>query len=303
MDCSLVIFYSTRLVSRFSFSSTMITGMIDLIRKLIPCSVRTGIRKLYSRIFKRHRLQASVYRALPALKCCIAYNKYGGYCVPESSRNRRAASKVLEGGVYEPEMLEFIAAHCGQGDIVHAGTYFGDFLPAMSAACGDSASIWAFEPNPENFRCACITCMLNGLENVNIENAGLGDAPDTMLVRTADEHGKSLGGGSEIVVADVGEAGGRFEKVKIVTIDDSIPADRDISIIQLDVEGYEQQALTGALKLIRRCKPIIILEVLPGSNLLASEWFSENITSIGYRYLESRHGNDILVCEAEEGKK
>src|SRR5882672_2138462 len=100
------------------------------------------------------------------LQCRVSYNKYGGYCVPSSSVHRPAAQKILSGDVWEPDTIEFMVNHVGDGDIVHAGAYFGDFIPALSQACKPSAKLWTFEPNPENYRCALITIEINGLRNV-----------------------------------------------------------------------------------------------------------------------------------------
>lgn len=230
-----------------------------------------------------------------ALRCAVAYNKYGGYCVPEASFHRPAARAVLSGEVYEPETVAYMAASCGNRDIVHAGTFFGDFLPALSGAIGPDALIWAFEPNPENFRCAKITLELNALGNVQLTHAGLGACREQMFVQTADTSGRSLGGASRIVKEEGAE---KREPVEIVAIDDVIAAERDIGILQLDVEGYEKEVLTGALATIRRCLPILIIEVLPGSNLIQSEWFSENILRLGYRHVSEMHGNSVYSCNA-----
>lgn len=86
------------------------------------------------------------------------------------------------------------------------------------------------------------------------------------------------------------------EPVQIVTIDDIVASDRSVSIIQLDVEGHEKEALTGALKTIQRCHPIIILEDLPNSTLLESDWFSENILSCGYKKNHAIQDNIIFSC-------
>ena len=74
-----------------------------------------------------------------------------------------------------------MSKNCGTGDLVHAGTYFGDFIPALSRVCAPDAKVWAFEPNPENYRCALITTTLNNLHNVEIKNAGLGSQEGSML--------------------------------------------------------------------------------------------------------------------------
>lgn len=242
---------------------------------------------------RRKKLPQAQYDALTALKCRIWYNQYGGYCLPESSLHRTAPRKILRGNVYEPATIEFMRAHCAGGDIVHAGTYFGDFLPGLSQACDTGCTIWAFEPNPENYRCAQITALINGLDNVQLQNAGLGDAPDVLHMRTRDAQGVSLGGKSHII--GQGEFDPRTDQeVRIVTIDSIVGRERPVSIIQLDVEDHEKAALTGALDTIRRCLPIIILEVRKGSDLLQSPWFSDTILSLGYRQTTTLHGNTVF---------
>ena len=244
-------------------------------------------------LFKKRKLPAAQYAALSALKCSIGYNKYGGYCLPESSLHRTAPRKILRGLVYEPQTLEFMRDNCGTGDIVHAGTYFGDFLPSLSQACSPEARIWAFEPNPENFRCAQITLLINDLINVTLHNAGLGDKKDTLTMRTKDEEGRSLGGKSHIVSSEEFNPA-LDEQVNIVTIDDIVDCDRQVSIIQLDVEDHEQAALAGAAQTIHRCLPIIIVEVRRDSELLDSEWFKQNILDLGYKLTGTLHGNSIF---------
>ncbi len=235
-----------------------------------------------------------------ALRCTISYNKYGGYCVPMSSRHRPAAVKILANEVYEPGTLEFMRSNCGDGDVVHAGTYFGDFLPALSSACGPSAKVWAFEPNPENFLCAEITVLLNGIRNVELANAGLGKRKEMLLVKTCDATGRSLGGASHIVNSGgLSTSSVGVEPVEMLSIDCAVEPGRNVSIIQLDVEGHEQEALCGALATINRCLPILMLEVWPNSNLLESDWFAHNISSLGYRISGKIHGNSVFRCDKE----
>lgn len=229
------------------------------------------------------------------LDCTVAYNKYGGYCVPTSSRQRPAASVILSNDVYEPETINFMRANGGNGDIVHAGTYFGDFLPALSTGCTNGQTIWAFEPSLENYRCAKLTLDINAIENVELVHAGLGSKRGKLKIITTDSEGVSLGGGCQIVLDEETDSQ-KFERTDIVTLDETIGVDREISIVQLDVEGFEKEALMGALKTIRRCKPILILEVLPHSGLLRSEWFSQNILSLGYHQDMKLHRNIVFSC-------
>ncbi|MBW4659464.1 MAG: FkbM family methyltransferase [Drouetiella hepatica Uher 2000/2452] len=227
-------------------------------------------------------------RSETVLQCCISYNRHGGYCVPLSSLHRPATQKILSGRVWEPKTIEFITSHCGSGDVIHAGTYFGDFVPALSRKCSPHAKIWAFEPHPESHQCALITIALNSLRNVELINAGLGSQQSSMSLVVADQAGQSFGGGSKLAESEDDFVGQAIE-VKILRIDDVIPPDRNVSIIQLDVEGFEQQALEGAIATIKRCKPILILESLPHE-----DWLSANLLPIGYKITGKIHANSIL---------
>lgn len=230
--------------------------------------------------------------SLTALKCAVAYNRYGAYCVPLASMHRPAAKMILHGEVYEPNTIEFMRAHCGTGDVVHAGTYFGDFLPALSPAC--QGTVWAFEPNLENYRCAQITLLLNGIRNVELRRSGLGANFEERALLTADADGFARGGSSTIVGDDV-QSAGQVERVPMVTVDQVVPRDRQVSIIQLDVEGHEQAALTGALKTIARCRPVLVVELLAESTLLSSDWIAKNILSLGYQMTGTVHGNAVWL--------
>jgi FkbM family methyltransferase len=263
--------------------------MKAVLAKVLPAPVRPIARRVYRRLSgKPLDWTPEKYRALSALKCEVAYNRYGGYCVPESTRHRPASAAILSNEVWEPLTIEFMQRECRGGDIVHAGTYFGDFLPALAQGLAPNAVLWAFEPSMENYRCAKITAEINALSNVTLAHAGLGAQRARAFVRTIDEVRGPLGGGATI-------AADGAETVDIVTIDDAVDG-RAVSLIQLDVEGYEEKALAGALRTIERCRPVLILEELSGSRLLGSEWFARNILSRGYRQLARLHDNIAFGC-------
>jgi FkbM family methyltransferase len=278
--------------------------MKELIKAAMPAAWTPMARRLYRFVADGVPTFRKSYRHvddLGALKCRIAYNRFGGYCVPRSSAHRPAAKAVLSGQVYEPETIDFMRSSCGDRDILHAGTFFGDFLPALSAAIAPRSLVWAFEPNRENYRCARVTLELNEATNVRLAHGGLGAQRQRSSVQTADAGGKALGGASRIVRPG-NEARWR-EPVEIFTIDEVIPPERDLGLLQLDVEGYEQEALSGGLATIRRCMPILILESLPGSRLVQGEWFADNILSLGYAQVARLHGNFVYRGPAQHGNR
>ena len=66
-------------------------------------------------------------------------------------------------------------------------------------------------------------------------------------------------------------------EVPVLRIDDLVPADRPVALIQLDVERQERQALIGALATIQRCHPAIIVETVPDD-----AWIAANLVPLGY---------------------
>lgn len=96
---------------------------------------------------------------LTSVDCTLCENAFGRYCVPKSSQHRPASQEVLRGRVWERETIEFMRRHALDRDVVHAGMFFGDFLPGLAPALAPGRKIFAFEPNPEPARSGpvCLT--------------------------------------------------------------------------------------------------------------------------------------------------
>ena len=107
---------------------------------------------------------------------------------------------------------------------------------------------------------------------------------------THDEAGRSLGGASHITASRGDHEPGTMA-VAQVRIDRVIPASRRVSLIQLDVEGFEEEALAGAAGVIARHKPILILETTP-----RDDWFSEHILALGYRKTRKLGRNTVFAA-------
>jgi FkbM family methyltransferase len=136
--------------------------------------------------------------------------------------------------------------------------------------------------------------MINDLQNVVLMQAGLGEREGLLNLVTQDASGRALGGTSRITPRSEPPGLGNSEPVRVVAVDELVPSDREIAILHLDVEGFEQQALCGALKTIRRALPIIIVETMPEES-----WLATNILSLGYRATLTLHGNTVLTFNRE----
>lgn len=157
-----------------------------------------------------------------------------------------ASSRILNGEYYEPLTHKMVAQLMSlrPGSLVHAGTFFGDMLPTFSHAC--PCTVYASEPVLENF----VLAKLCVQQNVWIQNSGLSSVIKIGRVDTGDDEGIHRGGASEISHSG--------QLTSLVTID-SLGID-DLSLIQLDVEGHELEALKGAVRSIEKNQPEIMIE-------------------------------------------
>ena len=260
-------------------------------KHIVPRSLHPFVLRMLARKSPRRRTYGT--KSDKILDCCIAYNDFGAYCIPFSSYRRVLTQTVLNGEVWEPETVSFIRDHCGKGDVVHGGAYFGDFLPAVATSLDRNAKLWAFEPSPENFRCASITKLLNNLENVELIQNGLGSCqgPAQIVVKA---EGKPLGPAAWIIDEKTSSPAAPDDAevvaIKVTAIDDVVPNDRHVSIIHLDLEGYELAAIDGAMQTIRRCRPILIIEVFFNDE----EWLLTKLKPLGYRRATNFGANLVM---------
>jgi FkbM family methyltransferase len=285
--------------------------LVATVRRRIPLSIKRNWGRLRGWAYwSRRRLRSSARaggspEALTASQspvesitlpagapdCVVAENEYGIYCVPRSSLHRPVSQTILQARVWEPETLDLLRGADRDGDIVHAGTYFGDFIPALARSRGAGALVWAFEPSLENHRCAEITTMLNGLENVVLTYAGLDASSGTGLLATSNRKGLPLGGASRLIRDPSRVRWWDNEEVNLVAVDEVIGGNRRVAVIQLDVEGHEQQALAGAMLTIERCRPLIVLETSP-----EVDWIAANLEPLGYQADGRVDANVVMRC-------
>lgn len=172
------------------------------------------------------------------------------YFVPKYALHRPAVKNLLNGDLYEPDTHNFVREFCKsfKGSMVHAGTFFGDMIPNFSKSV--SGNVYAFEPVFENYILAKLCVDSNILANVILMNSALSNGLGNLYINTSKGGGRHAGGASTI--SDKGEicAAINIDRLNI----------EDLVLIQLDVEGHELLALTGAQETIQKSRPVIAIE-------------------------------------------
>ncbi len=172
--------------------------------------------------------------------------------VPAAASDRPASASILKGKYYEQttHMLLRLLFERRPGDLIHAGTFFGDMLPSFAAAC--PGTVYAFEPVLESYVLARQCVNANDLQSVHLFNSGLSRKLGGARIMThRKDVGENIGGGARIR-----KNGG----TQITTVAIDSLGLKDLSVLQLDLEGHERLAVMGARKTIERCRPVVLLE-------------------------------------------
>lgn len=201
--------------------------------------------------------------------------------VPADAAHRPASQCLLSGRYYEPETHEWVRERLGRrpGNMIHAGTFFGDMVPSFSKAVGNSFKLYAFEPVLRNYVLAKMTVEANNLRNVFLQNCALSSRFELLKIRTHDASGTSYGGGS--LISNDGN-----ELITCIPID-SLGLS-EVSLIHLDVEEHELPCLVGAQETINRWKPMVMVEDF---NKTATPF----LTAIGYKNIRSNQDQQCWV--------
>jgi FkbM family methyltransferase len=206
--------------------------------------VRERILELRSRLANRSRERSNAY-VVPFRRLMLEGD---AFFLPRYALHRPACREFLEGRLYEPDTHALVAKLFAErrGDMIHAGTFFGDMLPAFSRAC--QGTVYAFEPVLENYVLAKLCVETNKLRNVALFNAALGAGLEIGHV----DAGTSLHRGGASEISDHGQT------TTIMPIDGLGLS--ELSVLHLDVEGYELPTLKGAESTLRRCRPTVLIE-------------------------------------------
>jgi FkbM family methyltransferase len=139
--------------------------------------------------------------------------------------------------------------------------------------------VYTFEPDADNFACLATNCQE---ENIFKFQAALGCAHGMM-----DLHRDPRNAGAHYV-----KQGDSFP---VMRIDDLHLANCDL--IQLDVEGFEYQAVMGAMATIDRCSPVIMVEDkgLSDKYDIPKGGVLRLLSDKGYKVVADPHRDFVLV--------
>ncbi|MHB8057202.1 MAG: FkbM family methyltransferase [Desulfuromonadaceae bacterium] len=182
---------------------------------------------------------------------------------------RNLAAHLLNGTLYEPEVSLVLMQILQEGDgFVDVGANAGFFTVIAARLVGASGLVHAFEPEASNFQRLKQNITLNGLTNVELHEAAVGDqnAETELYINSDNDGGHALWNPGAHSFNQRSRETVILQKTSLVTLDavlGSLPeAGPKVKAIKIDAEGYEQHVLLGALETILSHRiPFILAEI------------------------------------------
>lgn len=152
--------------------------------------------------------------------------------------------------VYEPENGEVF---------IDVGAHTGDSAKQFIEACNNRniryGKIFCMEPDLSNYK--KLTGFTKGGRNICCINKGAWSSEQTLSFQNSEAVIKT--GNAHICKEGTGY-------IEVCRIDDVVGPDENVSLIKMDIEGAEYEALKGATDTIRKSKPTLIVSAYHNRN-------------------------------------
>lgn len=166
--------------------------------------------------------------------------------------------KIIQSGYFDRDVLELVA------DLARPGTAIADIggnvggLAIPWAKALPDVEVHSFEPNPAALTRFRANLAINHCLNLHVVEKALGAEPGRLTFHAFD--GVYLADSSFVQPPKIDNPGNEIE-VEVITLDSYFQAKGVLpSVMKLDIQGFEDQALAGASWLLSEVRPSIVFE-------------------------------------------
>jgi FkbM family methyltransferase len=163
---------------------------------------------------------------------------------------------ILEGQGYEPHVTGRLADTLRTGQtFLDIGANIGWYTTLAGQLVGDSGTVIAVEPLPDNVQLLLAAIERNGLTNTRVLPFAASDREGIVSVDS--------GGTSNASIVHPSHAGPESLLVSAIILDDWIERFGRIDVVKIDIEGHELAAIHGLQRCLERYSPTLFTEFSP----------------------------------------
>jgi FkbM family methyltransferase len=136
--------------------------------------------------------------------------------------------------------------------IIDIGSWLGDNSITWAKMLSKKANLYAIDPSQSNLEFSEAIAKLNKVNNIRWVKAICSDKSGALLSIEGDINHAIFHEASK----------GTISEFKSTTLDQVVPESdhKNISMIHVDVEGFEEKVILGAVNIIKKSKPMVIFE-------------------------------------------
>jgi FkbM family methyltransferase len=143
---------------------------------------------------------------------------------------------------------------------VDVGANFGLYTRFFSEAVGAGGRVFAIEPIPATFN-----VLQSNIKRLNLLNVTAIQAASSDCTRTVTMIVPRINGADNFyrahISAEEAPLGTHRVSVRTAKLDELVPPDVLVALLKVDVEGHELACIRGALEIIKKCEPALLIEV------------------------------------------
>jgi FkbM family methyltransferase len=195
-------------------------------------------------------------------------------------------------GTTELPVQREIASRLRLGDAFYdIGANIGFFSLIAGRQVGNTGSVCAFEPNPQNVAVVRENAQFNRLNNLRVFDVAIGRESRTDELLLSDwDGGGALAGAVVKPTTLVGRT-----KVQVRSLDDFITEEQlpPPTFVKIDVEGAELEVIQGMVATIARCAPTLLYEIDDQDKVAFERRWNEldaEVSKLGYQVTRLEDG-------------
>jgi FkbM family methyltransferase len=201
---------------------------------------------------------------------------------------------------YEPE-IKHLSEFIKRGDlVVDIGVNFGQYASKISRLVGEQGKVIGFEALPSTFK---FTQKILSFSNIELHNVAISNHEHLAKMAIVKDQEQIINRGvTSITQIEKFDDDTEIVEVKAESLDALLKnRKKNVSFIKCDVEGHEIEVLQGAMKIIEKDHPIILVEtsghkldsltkmLAPYSYLVKKCTYDNKLDFLGKRSIDSEN--------------
>jgi FkbM family methyltransferase len=163
----------------------------------------------------------------------------------------------------------------------------------ISKCVNPDANLYAFEPVKRVFEKLILNTQINNYDINCLEIAASNYSGDAVIYDSNTPHTYSVAVNKKL---DSTEQNAIETKIKTITLDSFCASNaiKNVDLVKIDVETHEAEVIEGFIKVIRDCRPTILIEILEseiGKNV------ESMISDLGYLYFNINEKDGIKLVD------